>query len=111
MPTIGQCKSFGFERAVRRADFECADLLRLGFVREDDALRFRSRFALMAVVHVSGPSIVIQASIPNAAATHSHDGLRNKETHGIKLQLPNSYTLAGATPNEVQLMNSISLAK
>ena len=84
IPTTGQAKSFGFERAVRRADFECADPLRLGFVREDDALRFRSRFALMAVVHVSGPAIVIQASIPNAAATHSHDGLRNKETHRIK---------------------------
>ena len=64
MPTTGQARSFGFERAVRRADFECADPLRLGFVREDDALRFRSRFALMAVVHVSGPRSLYKLRFP-----------------------------------------------
>jgi hypothetical protein len=68
MPTIGQAESFGFARVGRRPDFDCADFLRLGFIREGDALCLGFRFAFMAVVHVSGRPLVIQPSIADGAA-------------------------------------------
>ena len=51
-PTIGQAKPFGFERAVRRADFVPV-LLAFAFAR--DAFFFAFRFAAMAAFFILIP--------------------------------------------------------
>jgi hypothetical protein len=50
MPTMGQFEFFfnGFERDVRRVGF--LDFLRLGFLRETNALLFDVRFAAMYIL-------------------------------------------------------------
>jgi hypothetical protein len=68
IPAIGQARPFGFERAVRRADFDGADVLRLDLVRDDDALRFSFCFALMAVLMLMAAHDLNKASFPDAAA-------------------------------------------
>ncbi len=111
IPAIGQAKPCGFERALRRTDFECADFLRLAFIGEGDALRFSSCFAVMAVVHVSGPLLVIQASIPPVAAVSNRRGEQKARPQRALLQAMQSQCLPSSrrTPGGHTFFDQIAL--
>ena len=82
MPTMGKLKFFlrRFERAVRGAVLSCADFVRLGFAREEDARLFDVCFATMYIFML-------------IAASHSYNlrfgsaGLRTAEVTTLRAPL------------------------